>query len=513
MNVRIRLSALLGSALLGLLPTVWAQPAGAPETPAWTDSGSRRAPSSTPAAPATGIDWNRAGGGSRAPSSLAPAAPAWNPGTAAPSPMPRPMLPQASPPGDPRSPPRGHRPALDGGAAKVVGRSASIELARGEQQLVDVVRLTAPAFDRDNAALRQRYGGLHDGDDASDVPADALRAGGPAEPLATAGGDRFRDASPAARLSSAGLGQRLATSRGGDVSRVQAGSQIQATALLCSRNGGQPLLRRLTVAGDGALAPKAAFVIQGQCFGTAPGTVKVILPTAYGPIRSVDAQVVDWQAGKIFAVLPDVDRVIPGAATVDVIASGGARGSSAPLAFEPAWELRQRSIPATTGRIDSCAGGGYFSRCVLVFAGHEIDHRDPQFELAATCRASGLPGILDPLGLSNAFVSCKGQQRALGEGLQGQVLAQHNSGGDGLRDTLSRSDVYQLQLPPYARLAALRYQSRSFPGRGRIEAPRFDPASGQLEVAWSMIRDGGAEPGLIEYAIDFDTLWPRGVDR
>lgn len=482
MSFRIRLSALLGSALLGLLPAAWAQPAGAPETPAWTDSGSRRAPSSTPAAPATGIDWNRSGGGSRAPSSLAPAAPVWNPGTAAPSPMPRPMLPQAPPPADPRSLPRGHRPVLDGGAAKVVGRSASIELARGEQQLVDVARLTAPAFDRDNAALRQRYGGLRDGDDAGDAPADAL-------------------------------GRSLATSRGGDVSRVQAGSQIQATALLCSRNGGQPLLRRLTVAGDGALAPKAAFVIQGQCFGAAPGTVKVILPTAYGPIRSVDAQVVDWQAGKIFAVLPDVDRVIPGAATVDVTAAGGARGSSAPLAFEPAWELRQRSIPATTGRIDSCAGGGYFSRCVLVFAGHEIDHRDPQFELAATCRASGLPGLLDPLGLSNAFVSCKGQQRALGEGLQGQVLAQHNSGGDDLRDTLSRSDVYQLQLPPYARLAALRYQSRSFPGRGRIEAPRFDPASGQLEVAWSMIRDGGAEPGLIEYAIDFDTLWPRGVDR
>ncbi|MBA4286844.1 MAG: hypothetical protein C0434_15070, partial [Xanthomonadaceae bacterium] len=399
---------------------------------------------------------------------------------------------------------RGRRPALDSGAAKVVGRSASIELARGEQQLIDAEPLLRPAFERDNASLRQRYGGLRD-----DEP---LSAGAP---LASRSGaiERLGDDASAQRVSAAVRGRGTAAIRAGDLTRVEDGSAIQATALLCARNGGQPLLRRLTVAGDGALAPKAALVIQGQCFGDAAGTVRVILPTAYGPIRSVDAQVVDWQAGKIFAVLPDVDRVIPGQATVEVITTGGQRGGSAPLAFEPAWELRPRSIPATTGRIDGCAGGGYYSRCVMVFAGHEIDLRDPQFELAATCRASGLPAILDPLGLSNAFVSCNGKQGALGEGLQGQVLAQHNSGGEDLRDSISRSDVYQLQLPPYARLAALRYQSRAFPGRGRIDAPRFDPASGQLVVAWSMVRDGAAEPGLIEYAIDFDTLWPRGVDR
>jgi len=502
MNLRLQITPLLGLALLGLAPAAVGQSSAEPEAlravPSWNPAASPQAPAGSAA---DGIDWNpRQGGAARTPRAFAPGAPAYN------------RAPQASPPGldQPTRPPpapgreRGKRQRFDSGAAKVVGRSASIELARGEQQLIDAEPLLRPAFERDNATLRQRYGGLRD---------DPLPSAGAPPASRSSAIERLGDDGSAQRVSSAVRGRGTAAIRAGDLGQLEDGSAIQATALRCARNGGQPLLRRLTVAGDGALAPKAALVIQGQCFGDAAGTVRVILPTAYGPIRSVDAQVVDWQAGKIFAVLPEVDRVIPGQATVEVISSGGQRGGSAPLAFEPAWELRQRSIPATTGRIDNCAGGGYFSRCVLVFAGHEIDHRDPQFEVAATCRASGLAGVLDPLGRSNAFVSCKGQQRALGEGLQGQVLAQHNSGGEDLSESLSRSDVYQLQLPPYARLAALRYQSRSFPGRGGIEAPRFDPASGQLEVTWSMIRDGGAEPALIEYAIDFDTLWPRGVDR
>lgn len=500
MNLRLRIAPLIGLTLLGLVPSASGQTPASPDAPgtapSWNTVGSDRRPA--------GIDWNAQTGtpGSipRAPRSLAPSTPGYDSlprqQQAQPQAQPQKIQPLAAARRE-----RGGRQRPDGAAAKVVGRSAEIELARGEQRLLDADSLIRPAFEAGNEVLRQRYGGLRDDD--------ILTTGAP---LAD-GGDaavRHGDAASAQRVSSALRGRGTAVIRAGDAAGITDSSRIQAPALVCARNGEQPQLRRLTPADGERLVPKGAFVIQGLCFGSAPGRVQVILPTAYGPIRTVEAQVVDWQAGKIFAVLPDVDRVIPGQATVEVIAAGGPRGRSAPLPFEPSWELRQRTLPATTGRIDGCAGGGYYSRCVMVFAGHQIDHRDPQFAAAATCRSSGLPGLLDPLQLSNAFVSCNDRQP---DNLQGQVLAQHNSGGEDLRETLHRSDVYQLQLPPYARVAALRYQTRAFPGQGRIDAPRYDPASGQLEVRWAMIRDGAAEPGLIEYAIDFDTLWPRGVDR
>lgn len=112
-----------------------------------------------------------------------------------------------------------------------------------------------------------------------------------------------------------------------------------STVLACTQNGNTPKITRIRPANESSLQPGGAFIVEGLCFGDAPGKVQVTLPTQYGRIQANEAQILDWDGEKILAQLPaGIVKAISGDAAVEVASAGGTRGAGKDIAFEPRWE-------------------------------------------------------------------------------------------------------------------------------------------------------------------------------
>lgn len=140
-----------------------------------------------------------------------------------------------------------------------------------------------------------------------------------------------------------GVAKTSAIVRGGaqNSGSIAAGSvqRTTSTALACVHNGNTPKITRIRPANDSSLQPGGAFILEGLCFGDAPGKVQITLPTQYGRIQANEAQILDWDGEKILAQLPaGIVKAISGDAAVEVASAGGARGAGKDIAFEPRWE-------------------------------------------------------------------------------------------------------------------------------------------------------------------------------
>ncbi len=169
------------------------------------------------------------------------------------------------------------------------------------------------------------------------------------------------------RLTSAyrGVPKTSAIVRGGGAAQTGgsvAGASVQrttSTALACVQNGNTPRITRIRPANDASLQPDGAFIVEGLCFGDAPGKVHITLPTQYGRIRANEAQILDWDGEKILAQLPaGIVKAISGDAAVEVASAGGIRGAGKDIAFEPRWEkvkLKGVDINVTACRVANMA--------------------------------------------------------------------------------------------------------------------------------------------------------------
>lgn len=148
------------------------------------------------------------------------------------------------------------------------------------------------------------------------------------------------------RLTSAyrGTPRTSAIIRGGaaQTSGSVASTSVQSTTstvLACTQNGNTPKITRIRPANESSLQPGGAFIVEGLCFGDAPGKVQVTLPTQYGRIQTNEAQILDWDGEKILAQLPaGIVKAISGDAAVEVASAGDTRGAGKDIAFEPRWE-------------------------------------------------------------------------------------------------------------------------------------------------------------------------------
>jgi hypothetical protein len=269
---------------------------------------------------------------------------------------------------------------------------------------------------------------------------------------------------------------------------------IAAPALICAKNGNLPTVRRVLPAANGVLAPGAAFVVQGNCYGSAPGSVRVMLPTPRGRIRAVDANVLSWEAGKLFAELPaDLQNVIPGEATVEVWAADGRRSAPLAFAFEPQWAVRP--LPALASRVLECHGAGALNRC----RANDDSEADMRFAMPKDCRSSGIGTCFG--GNTQDPVAPEGE--AL-------IFGQHYT-QDKLPRRLSGRDVFSLSLPPYLRASHCGVDVTAFETeRGQQDATaaaRFD--GNTVQVDWAFTRAG--EPGWLQYQLRCQVWAPVGV--
>jgi hypothetical protein len=163
------------------------------------------------------------------------------------------------------------------------------------------------------------------------------------------------------RLASAyrGLGSSSAIIRNGGAAPIKGGTTTTdaavatSAALACAKNGNTPKITSVRPANEASLQPGQAFIVQGLCFGSGAGTVRVTLPTQYGRIQGLDATVLDWQGEKILAQLPDgIVKAIPGAASIEVVGAAGTRGPGKDAAFEPRWE--KTPLNAVEGSVGTC---------------------------------------------------------------------------------------------------------------------------------------------------------------
>ena len=200
---------------------------------------------------------------------------------------------------------------------------------------------------------------------SSQPPVAQNGGGNGAKPSVTPGASTPPPSQPQAgandRLTSAyrGLGSSGAIIRNGGAAPIQGGTTTTGTAvatsaaLACAKNGNTPKITSVRPANEASLQPGQAFIVQGLCFGSGTGTVRVTLPTQYGRIQGLDATVLDWQGEKILAQLPDgIVKAIPGAASIEVVAAAGTRGPGRDMAFEPRWE--KTPVNGVEGSVGTC---------------------------------------------------------------------------------------------------------------------------------------------------------------
>ncbi len=308
-------------------------------------------------------------------------------------------------------------------------------------------------------------------------------------------GESFRllDAGEAVLVSGAVRGNSATRIRANNNDSLRA-AEISAPLVVCAKNGNLPLVSRLKVATGEALLPGAAFVVQGNCYGTAAGTVRVMLPTPRGRIRAVDARVLNWEGTKLFAQLPaDLQNVIPGEATVEVWTPDGRRSAAQAIGFEPQWALR--TLPMLPARVLDCRGESAYNRC----RANDDSEADPRFNFPKDCRNSGIGTCLGG--------NYEDPQVPDGEAL---IFAQHYT-QDPVRNREKGRDVFELNLPPYLRPSHCGVSVTAFetePGRQDASATaRFQ--DGNVIVDWAFERSG--EPGWLQYQARCQVWAPVGV--
>lgn len=288
---------------------------------------------------------------------------------------------------------------------------------------------------------------------------------------------------------------------GGSVQDSMRDQRIAAPALACAQNGNLPKVSRVRAAGAGGLAPGSAFIVQGLCYGSVPGTLRVMLPTALGRIRAVDAAVLSWEGGKLFAELPaDLQNVVPGEATVEIWTADGRRSAAQPVAFEPHWAL----VPlptAVAGRVQACteAGEGVWSRCRV----NEDSEADPRFAMPLDCRG----GLGTCFGRSrNDPTADDGAALIFGQHYTQDVMRYR-------REPPKRGgrDQFELTLPPWLRPSHCAVSVTAFetePGTQDAKASaRFE--GNTVLVDWSFERNG--EPGWLQYQAHCQVWAPVGL--
>lgn len=275
--------------------------------------------------------------------------------------------------------------------------------------------------------------------------------------------------------------------------------RIAAPAVWCARNGNTPVISRIRPATETGLLPGVAFVVQGNCFGDRGGSLRVNLPTQFGRIRAVEAQVLNWEGTKVFAQLPgDIVNVIPGEATMEVVAAAGLRSAGKPVNFEPRWE--RIALPAVESRVRDCRGEGSVNRC----RANDDSEADPRFNMPKDCRYSGIG-------------TCYGQDRGDPQVANGEALifGQHYT-EDLIRFRKDRPsprgrDSYELSLPPYLKPSHCDASVTAFETEaGRLDASasaHFDGSN--VVVDWSFDRYG--EPGWLQYRARCQVWAPVGV--
>lgn len=308
-------------------------------------------------------------------------------------------------------------------------------------------------------------------------------------------GESFRllDAGEAVLVSSAVRGNSATRIRTNNNDSLRA-AEISAPLVVCAKNGNLPLVSRLKVATGEALLPGAAFVVQGNCYGTAAGTVRVMLPTPRGRIRAVDARVLNWEGTKLFVQLPaDLQNVIPGEATVEVWTPDGRRSAAQAIAFEPQWALR--TLPMLPARVLDCRGESAYNRC----RANDDSEADPRFNFPKDCRNSGIGTCLGG--------NYEDPQVPDGEAL---IFAQHYT-QDPVRNREKGRDVFELNLPPYLRPSHCGVSVTAFetePGRQDASATaRFQDSN--VIVDWAFEHPG--EPGWLQYQARCQVWAPVGV--
>lgn len=317
---------------------------------------------------------------------------------------------------------------------------------------------------------------------------------------------RTLDADSAVRVQS-NVGATNAVIRGTSTARIKSGSATQvqseqtiaAPALVCAKNGNTPVINRLRPAQEQGLMPGAALVVQGNCFGSSAGTVRLMLPTPRGRIRAVDAQVLNWENGKLFAQLPaDLQNVVPGEATVEVWAADGRRSAAETIAFEPNWALRP--LPELPARVRDCQGEFALSRCKA----NDDSEASPNFSMPKNCRNGGL-------------FTCFGSNAQDPEAPAGEsfIFGQHYT-QDVIRFRKDKPsprgrDLYELNLPPYLKPSHCAASVTAFetePGTQDSSASaRF--ADNNVVVDWSFNRYG--ERGWLQYQVRCQVWAPIGV--
>ncbi len=279
---------------------------------------------------------------------------------------------------------------------------------------------------------------------------------------------------------------------------VQA-QRIAAPALWCARNGDTPVISHIRPATEAGLLPGVAFVVQGNCFGDRGGSLRVNLPTPFGRIRAVEAQVLNWEGTKLFVQLPgDIVNVIPGEATVEVVVAAGARSAGKAVNFEPRWE--RIALPAVESRVGECQGEGAMDRCVA----NADTESDYGFKMPKNCRNSGIGSCFK--------VDDGGQAMPPGTSyLSGQHYTEDLIRYRKNLPSPRGRDSYELSLPPYLKPSHCDASVTAFETEaGRLDASasaRFDGSS--VVVDWSFDRYG--EPGWLQYRARCQVWAPVGV--